>query len=176
MNISCSQFEALMHFYINDELKPNLVKAFESHMLSCSECREKYNTFKRIIEELRSSYSILSNKNICPKNNSSDKKSTINTYISAYADNELDINENLKLKKIIITKPKARKQLENIYSLKELLKNSFEKTKPQEDYSNKIINSVYNQRIKTKNRDIVYTLISFIILSIVWVVMLFYSI
>ena len=103
-------------------------------------------------------------------------KTAINNYISAYADNELDINENLKLKKIIITKPKVRKQLENIYSLKELLKNSFEKTKPQEDFSNKIIKSVYNQRIKTKNRDIVYTLISFIILSIIWVVMLFYSI
>lgn len=175
MNISCSQFEALMHFYINNELKPNLTKAFENHLLICSECREKYNTFKKIIDELRASYNILSNKSTSYSNNSSEK-TAINNYISAYADNELDLNENIKLKKIIISKPQVRKKLENIYSLKELLRNSFEKTKPQEDFSNKIIKSVYNERIKPKNKDIVYTLISFIILSIIWVVMLFYSI
>ena len=144
-------------------------------MLICSECREKYNTFKKIIEELRASYNILSNKSTSYSNNSSEK-TAINNYISAYADNELDLNENIKLKKIIISKPQVRKKLENIYSLKELLRNSFEKTKPQEDFSNKIIKSVYNERIKPKNKDIVYTLISFIILSIIWVVMLFYSI
>lgn len=175
MKISCSQFEALMHFYINNELKPNLTKAFENHLLICTECREKYNTFKKIIEDLRTSYNILSN-NSTTYNGYSSEKTAINNYISAYADNELDLNENIKLKKIIISKPLVRKKLENIYSLKELLRNSFEKTKPQEDYSNKIIKSVFNKKIIPKNRDIVYSLISFIILSIIWVVMLFYSI
>ena len=61
-------------------------------------------------------------------------------------------------------------------SLKELLKNSFEKTKPEEDFSNKILRKIYNKNIQTRSKDILYALISFIILSIIWGIMLISSI
>ena len=125
MKLTCNQFEALMHFYINKELKPSLLKAFEEHLQTCKSCRDKYNTFKQVINELRNSYNVLSYKNTTSTEEGSSNISTINTHISAYADNELDINENIKLKKIIINKPQVRKKLENIYSLKELLKNAY---------------------------------------------------
>ncbi len=176
MKLTCNQFEALMHFYINKELKPSLLKAFEEHLQTCKSCRDKYNTFKQVINELRNSYNVLTYKNTTSTEEGSSNISTINTHISAYADNELDINENIKLKKIIINKPQVRKKLENIYSLKELLKNSFEKTKPQEDFSNKILRKIYNKNIQTRSKDILYALISFIILSIIWGIMLVSSI
>lgn len=176
MKLTCNQFEALMHFYINNELKPSLLNAFEEHLQSCDSCYNKYETFKQVINELRNSYNVLSYRNATTSEEQNSNKTSINTHISAYADNELDINENIKLKKIIINKPQVRKKLENIYTIKELLKTSFEKTKPDEDFSNKILKKVYNKNLRTKNKDILYALISFIILSLIWGIMLISSI
>ena len=102
--------------------------------------------------------------------------SSINTEISAYADNELDLNENIKLKKLIINKPSARKKFENIISLRELLRNSFEKTRPEEDFSKKIVQTMSSGKKNNSKRDIVYALISFVSLSCIWIVMLVFAI
>lgn len=175
MRITCNQFEALMHFYVNNELKPELKNAFENHLLSCEKCQDKYNAFKHILSELRHSYTSLTGKNfVSGKNDSEDVN--INTLLSAYADNELELNENIKLRKYIISKPVIRKKLENIYSLKELLNTSFKNTKPEEDYSNKIIKQVYQNKTGTKNVDILYTLLGFLVLSIVFAIMLIFSV
>lgn len=171
MKISCEQFETLMHFYIDNELKPAIKAAFEAHLLNCTSCREKYNAFKNIILDLRDSYKKFINYTP-PLELKHSEQQTINTYISAYADNELDLKENVKLKKIIINKPAVRKKLEDIYSLKELLKASFDKTRPEEDFSRKIIKNIYHKDTKQSNKDILYALISFIVLSVIWAVML----
>ena len=62
--------------------------------------------------------------------------------LSAYIDNELDNEENLRIKKIAISNPLARQDLENIFTFKKLLHYSYEKTKNdmKSDYSKAIAN------------------------------------
>ena len=64
--------------------------------------------------------------------------------LSAYIDNELDANESLRIKKIAISNPLARKDLEDMYQFKKMLHNSFEKTRSdwKNDYSKLIINKL----------------------------------
>lgn len=171
MKITCDQFETLMHFYMDNDLKPSIKEAFEEHLETCPACRQKYEAFKNIIMDLRESYKKFSSGDTQVKLKNKEEH-TLNTSISAYIDNELDIQENIKLKKIIISKPDVRQKLENIISLKELLKNSFEKTRPEEDFSRKILKTMYAPSRKTSNKDILFALVSFILLSCVWAVML----
>ena len=46
--------------------------------------------------------------------------------LSAYVDNELDNQDSIKIKKIAISNPLARQDLENIYTFKRLLHSSFQ--------------------------------------------------
>ena len=64
--------------------------------------------------------------------------------ISAYIDNELDEKDSVRIKKIAITNPLARKDLEDMYTFKRLLHNSFEKTRSEwkTDYSRQVINKM----------------------------------
>lgn len=175
MKINCEQFETLMQFYFNDDLKPVIKTAFEEHLFDCKDCRKKYNAFKQIIQDLRDSYARFgtNDSSVALKNR---EEQSINTEISAYADNELDLNENIKLKKLIINKPSARKKFENIISLRELLRNSFEKTRPEEDFSKKIVQTMSSGKKINSRRDIVYALISFVSLSCIWIVMLAFAV
>ena len=61
--------------------------------------------------------------------------------LSAYVDNELPPEENVKIKKYAINNKKARKDLEDTYSIRKLIKNSFRKTKAESkpDFSGKIM-------------------------------------
>lgn len=66
--------------------------------------------------------------------------------LSAYVDNELNDDENIKIKKITISNPLARQDLEDIYTFKKILHSSFEKTRNdvKEDYSRYILNQIEN--------------------------------
>lgn len=175
MNMTCEQFETLMHFYIDDDLKEELRKAFEYHMQTCKSCRQKYNTFKKIIFDLRDTFKQLSAYPSFAAIKTAEQNN-LNTHISAYIDNELDIEENIKVKKMIISKPDVRDKIEKIYTLKQLLKNSFDKTNPKQDFSKKIVRKIYFDEKYKYNKDILYSILSFVILCVVWVVMLVFSI
>ena len=160
-----------MHFYLNNELSTNIKLAFERHILECKSCREKYNTFKNIITDLRESYKEI--KHIQSKTiHHTPKEESLNSAISAYIDNELDINENIKIKKMIISKPDIRNKIEKINALQTLLKESFNKTQPEQDYSKKILRKIYSTNNRERNKEIVLAIASFVILSIIWIVML----
>ena len=49
--------------------------------------------------------------------------------LSAYIDNELSNEENVKIKKFTINNSKARQDLEENYTIKKMMNNSFNKTK-----------------------------------------------
>ena len=175
MNITCEQFETLMHFYIDNDLKEELKKAFEYHMQTCKSCRQKYNTFKNIILDLRETFNQLSTyKSFYALKTA--EQNALNSHISAYIDNELDLDENIKVKKMIITKPDIREKIERIYTLRHLLKDSFDKTQPKQDYSKKIVRQLYFDQKYKYNRDILYSIISFVCLSIMWIIMLICSV
>ena len=169
--MTCEQFETLMHFYLDNELSSAMKSAFEKHLSECKLCREKYDTFKTIITQLRESYKKIKNSNPAVKLQNSEQQ-MINTSISAYIDNELDLNENVKIKKMIISKPDIRNKIEKINSLKVLLKESFRKTQPTQDYSKQLLRKIYSTNKREHNKEIVLTIVSFIVLSIIWIVML----
>ena len=53
MNITCSQMDVLISFYIDGDLSSNLKKQVEEHMKNCSVCRAKYEIVKSMIEDLK---------------------------------------------------------------------------------------------------------------------------
>ena len=61
--------------------------------------------------------------------------------LSAYVDNELPQEENIKIKKFTINNKKARKELENTYSIRKLMNDSFQKTKSEsrQDFSKNVM-------------------------------------
>jgi len=177
MEINCFQFEMLMNFYLDNELSNKIKKAFEAHLENCKQCREKFTMFKKIINDLRNTYSEISSSS---KNNSTSnrisqtKQDEINDYISAYVDNELDINENIKIKKMIINKSDIKEKVERMYSLKTLLQDNFQKSTPKQDYSKNLMKQ-FSKKDKPQNNDYLLATLSFIVLCLVWIVMLIAS-
>ncbi|MFR1672916.1 MAG: zf-HC2 domain-containing protein [Candidatus Gastranaerophilaceae bacterium] len=146
--LSCEQVGALMAFYIEDKLSDKLSKYVEEHLANCPICREKYETMKKIIHK----YSNIQNQ--VKENETIETMSPFQTRqyeefkanLSAYVDNELNDDENIKIKKITISNPLARQDLEDIYTFKKILHSSFEKTRNdvKEDYSRYILNQIEN--------------------------------
>ena len=140
--LTCDQVSALMSFYLEDKLSAKLSEFVRKHLESCPECMEKYLQMKNMMtkfidiqnEELENPYITKQYE---------DFKSNL----SAYIDNELDDTDSIKIKKIAISNPLARQDLENIYTFKKLLHDSFEKTKNEfkNDYSKNIINKLQEQ-------------------------------
>ncbi len=169
MSISCEQFETLMNFYLDNKLDEKLQQEFEKHLLKCKSCRDKYNTFKNIVTDLRETYKKIKNYSYA---NDSKSNSSINTTISAYLDNELDINENVKVRKMFISKPDIREKIKKISQLKLLLNSSFNKTQPKQDYSKELLKKIYSTAYREKNTSLILRTLTFIILSCIWVIML----
>ena len=128
MDLTCSQIEMLISFYFNGELKENLKNKVEEHLQGCPICRAKYKTFVNLINGLKSEIGKFENKSSEVEDDniiSNDYK----TNVSAYIDNELNDEDNIKIKKLTINNKSARKYLEDSYALRNVISNSFEKNK-----------------------------------------------
>lgn len=171
--LSCEQVTALLTFYAEDKLSAKLSKYIKEHLDNCPECREKYiqlqNLLKRFneiqTEEIENPYV-------------TKQYEDFKTNLSAYIDNELDDLENIKIKKIAISNPLARQDLENIYTFKRLLHSAFEKTKSEfkGDYSKDIICQLRQECLKEHKIDpfvkitiIFFTMISCIVAGIIFI-------
>ncbi len=134
--LTCNQVIALMNFYVEDKLNSKLKEYVDEHLRNCPKCRAIYMRSKKIVNQVLSE-------------NPNEKYQTkqyeeFKNNISAYIDNELDEKTSVRIKKIAITNPLARKDLEDMYTFKRLLHNSFDKTKSEwkSDYSKYIINKL----------------------------------
>ena len=141
MEITCLQMDVLISFYIDGELTSSLREKVEEHLKNCSICREKYNIISELFNELRET-------NVDNKYNSEDFKTSTHanyklfrTNLSAYIDNELPDNDNIKVKKIAISNGNARKELEDNINIRKLMNDSFKKTRMEskEDFSKKVM-------------------------------------
>ncbi len=162
--LTCEQVGALMAFYIEDKLSEKLSKYVEQHLEVCPACREKYETMKKIIKK----YAAIQ-RNINKEQNAENQSIYITkqyeefkSNLSAYIDNELDDDENIKIKKITISNPLARKDLEEMYTFKRLLHNSFEKTKndSKEDYTKCIMNKLQNDNANCYEKEPIFGIIA----------------
>lgn len=145
INLTCTQVSALLSFYIDDRLSSQLKQFVEAHLEVCPTCKAKLEALKIMMKSLKDVHeqlaSVKAGEDI-KQENTINEEFKIN--LSAYIDNELSDEENIRIKKSIISNTKARQDLEKLYNLKKVLQNSFEKTRNEakEDYSKYILKRI----------------------------------
>ena len=160
--LTCNQVLALMSFYVEDKINQKLKKYIDEHLKKCPSCRTAYMKSKKIANHILSLGDDEDEKPYQTKQYEDFKQK-----LSAYIDNELDENENLRIKKITISNPLARNDLEKIYTLKKVIHESFDKTKNdfKSDYSKQIINLMNKENeINNTYTKIMYSLLLLIII------------
>lgn len=133
--LSCYQVSALLNFYLDGKVNPELKEYIEYHLDNCRECREKAENLKSLIKEIQKSKE---KKNSHPRDYETIKR------LSAYMDNELNSNENIRIKKMTISNSKVRKELEDLYKFQKAIHTAYEKTKNDTkfDYSKDILTKI----------------------------------
>ena len=141
-NLTCNQVVSLLELYITGEINPKLKLYVDEHIKSCPHCRQKLEDLKTILCKFE-----YDDKNLSQsvKDEYSDSKFLMNLF--AYIDNELESDENIKIKKITVSNPKARKKLESMYKFQKLLQASYSKTKHdyKTDYSKAVMAQVIDR-------------------------------
>lgn len=146
-NLTCNQVSALLNFYIEGKLSPKLKEYINQHIENCPTCKQKIEDLQNVLKKYRQK--ALNNK----PDKTKDFSAEFHSNLSAYIDNELDSNENIKIKKITISNPNARKELETMYKYRQILQSSYEKTKDdiKIDFSKNIINEIQDTNDYTTN-------------------------
>ncbi len=104
------------------------------HIQKCPSCRKKIQELTKILNTYKQQ-----------KNSNEYQEERLNfefiNNLSAYVDNELNTSDNIKIKKMTISNPNARKELEMMYKFKKVIHSAYEKTKNDSkfDYSKDII-------------------------------------
>ena len=142
MKLTCAQMDVLISFYIDGDLSNALKSQVEEHIKLCPTCRAKFDIIKSMLFEMKNK---LATEEALPKLTKNEVTSQqyriFKNNLSAYIDNELDEEENLKVKKFAINNKSARKDLENTYNIKKLMNESFQKSKTdsKRDFSKHVI-------------------------------------
>lgn len=129
--------DVLISFYLEGDLSNNLKQQVEEHLKKCSNCRAKYDIIKSMFSDLKNCFDIEENSANKNEFNNSINNTTSSQYrlfqnnLSAYIDNELTNDENIKIKKFTINNRQARKDLEENYGIRKLMGESFRKTKEE---------------------------------------------
>lgn len=179
MELTCAQMDVLISFYLDGELSVALKRQVEEHMQACATCRAKFDIIKSMIADLKNCCEVEKtySQSECLPNPSavSQQYRIFKMDLSAYIDNELSSEENIKMKKITINNPKARQDLQDNYNMRKLMKDSFDKTKSEmrQDFSRSVLrqleledesNYVFNPAIKIL---ITFTVLVLILTSVV---------
>lgn len=144
MEITCVQMDVLLSFYIEGGLSDSLKTKVEEHLKECSVCRAKLNIISSLFTDVK--------KKLCPEEDevystnihSSHQYRFFKNNLSAYIDNELPEEDNVKIRKYTIGNKKARKELEDTYHIRRIMHDSFRKTKSESkpDFIKKVMKQV----------------------------------
>ena len=179
MKLKCSQMEILLSFYIENELSPCLKQQFEEHLKNCEACAEKFEMVKGIISDIKESATAK-----CIQVGKESLYSTdvyqenFKKKISEYLDNELPDEENIKIKKLAITNKLARKELEDSYTIRRLMSESYKKTKSEakQDFAKSIIKQLeFEEEIQSGFNPAIKLLIFFTVTVIVIATLVLFS-
>ena len=152
MEITCLQMDILISFYIDGELSENLKNKVEEHIKECPVCRAKYNIISSIFSDLKKTVTDKKTEEVYSTNAHPSKQyHFFKNNLSAYIDNELSEEDNVKMRKYTIGNKRARKELEDTYNIRKLLKDSFKKSKSEfnPDFAKKILKQL-NPDIKSE--------------------------
>ena len=147
MKLTCAQMDVLISFYIDGDLSSTLKVQVEEHIKNCATCRAKYDIIKGMLVELKKNLSMPEENSLKNNDNKYSTQVTSQQYrlfknnISAYIDNELTDEENLKIKKFAINNSIARKDLESNFNIRKLMNDSYKKTKAEskQDFSKGVL-------------------------------------
>ena len=131
MEITCLQMDVLISFYIDGELSDALKQRVEEHLKECPACRAKFSIIRSLFSDLKNIKNSENEKQeeiYSTKPHSSKQYQFFRNNLSAYIDNELPEEENVKIKKYSIINKKARKDLEDSYRIRKIMRESFKKT------------------------------------------------
>lgn len=124
-DLTCNQVSALINFYIEGKLNPRLREYINLHIQKCPSCRKKIQELTKILNTYKQQ-----------KNSNEYQEERLNfefiNNLSAYVDNELNTSDNIKIKKMTISNPNARKELEMMYKFKKVMHSAYEKTKNED--------------------------------------------
>jgi len=169
MEITCAQMDVLLSFYIEGDLSSALKIKVEEHLKKCSACRAKYDIIKDMLDDLKTT---VNNKEEILSAGSGSQYKFFQNNLSAYVDNELPAEESIKLKKYTINNKRARKELEDTYSIRKLMNESFNKTRLdlKRDFSKNIIkelnpNDEYNFSFHPALKTAIAFVITVLVLS-----------
>lgn len=174
MKLTCKQFEELIPFYLNDDLSESLKKSFTEHLHNCPNCHIKFNMLNSIVNDLKDAYnqiiydSPVKNNEIIDINKNNDVDEFI-TNLSAYIDNELNDDANIQIRRNIMTRPSLRKKVEELYSIRKLMTDSFndEKNRLKTDYSKNIIRKINSNESYTESYAQCFIFIIFVICTVI---------
>ena len=146
MKLTCAQMDVLISFYLEEELSSSLKSQVEEHMKNCATCRAKFEIIKSMLNDLKNSLD-LEDENIPAKKEEFKTTATSKQYrvfknnLSAYIDNELTNDENIKIKKFTINNESARQDLQDNYNIRKLMNDSFKKVKSdaRQDFSRNVL-------------------------------------
>lgn len=144
-NLTCTQVGALLSFYVDNKLSTQLTQFVEAHLKICPACNAKCEALKLIVQNLRDAHDRISTRAQTSENVPSNTQyDEFQANLSAYIDNELTDEENIKVKKYVISNAKARGDLEKLYNLKKVMHNSFERTRNEvkDDYSKFVLKRI----------------------------------
>lgn len=141
-NLTCNQVEALINLYIEGKLSEVMRKYVDLHIKFCPHCKKKIEDLKSVLNK----YDKPQSPSVIQEENFSQE--FINN-LSAYVDNELNSNDNIKIKKMTISNPNAREKLEKMYRFKKLMLSAYEKTK--NDYKNDVSKIIMAQVLEHDN-------------------------
>ena len=139
MEITCIQMDVLISFYIEGDLSKALKEKVEEHLKNCPACRAKFEIISSLLKDLRES--IENEQEEVVQTGANSQYRLFQNNLSAYVDNELPAEENIKIKKFTINNKRARKELENTYNIRKLMNDSFKKTKSESrhDFSRNVM-------------------------------------
>lgn len=159
-DLTCNQVSALINFYIEGKLNQRLREYINLHIQKCPVCRKKIQELTKILNNYKQQ-----------KNTKENQEESLNfefiNNLSAYMDNELSSSDNIKIKKMTISNPSARKKLETMYKFKKVVHSAYEKTKNDSkfDYSKDIITQLQDTPDYTTTYFYKLAAIFFIIVS-----------
>lgn len=173
VNLTCTQVGALLSFYMEDKLSNQLKQFVESHLEICPACRAKYEALRTMVASLKEGHKKIDE--IQKPENADCYYDEFRLNLSAYADNELSDEENIKVKKMIIANPKAREELEKLYKLKKMMNNVFEKEKNavKLDFSKFVLKRIDIQEEVYGNDSFARVIALFIFISAVFILTAF---
>lgn len=133
--LTCNQVSALISFYIKGKLNSKLKEYVDLHLEKCPVCRKKIDDLKNILAKFSKQ------AEEAPQEQEEVLSGDFRNRLSAYVDNELNLRENIRMKKLTISNPNARKELESMYKFQKAMGDAYNKTKNdfKYDYSKDIL-------------------------------------